>query len=583
MKVKFSNKWFIFSVMAFIAILFTYPIYQNFDQWGQFDWDQHLLYNAVPRKALLEFNEFPLWNPYYCGGNALLANPQSLFLNPLYVVVLLFGVVAGLKLNITLHLLVGLIGMFMLARHLKLSISGSYLASFVYMLSSWFALKMLAGHLTYFSAALIPLVVLFFLKSVVDKKYIILSGLVMAVIIFSGGVYPLLFTVVLIGVLALFYTVQRKDFTLTINAVLLFVLFVVFAAVKLVPLYSFAQDIELPEGNLQYYDVKFLPASLLWRQQNPFIIDAALHQAYQNEPEQFLEARDQGKIPWDWHEYGGYIGIVPLFLALLSFFRWKKLWPWMAGMVVMLIIVLGNSIPLSLWQLLKEFPFMSALHGHSRFIIPFVLTLAVLAGVGFDYGLQRIKRKDIKTWAGRAVLTVVVLDLLLVSLPIYQNIFVREPVAVDTDGEFFHIVSSDPTLGQYPMFLQNLGTLNCYERIRPVVSAIPVALDNGTRVNQFKGNAYFAQTEEEVEITEFTTNSITVQNAISSPLTLVFNFNYDKGWKSNVHIVELDGLLAVQAPPQGEIRLRYRPNAFIFGLMVSLASILAALVYFFKK
>jgi len=226
---------------------------------------------------------------------------------------------------------------------------------------------------------------------------------------------------------------------------------------------------------------------------------------------------------------------------------------------------------------------MSALHGHSRFIVPFVLTLAVLAGVGFDYGLQRIKRKDIRTWTRRAVLAVVVLDLLLVSMPIYQSIFVREPVVGRADGKFFHIISSDPVLGQYPMFLQNLGTLNCYERIRPAVRAVPVALDNGSVVDQFKGNAYFAQTEEEVEITEFTTNSITVNNPRSSPLTLILNFNYDKGWKSNVQIVEQDGLLAVQAPRQGIIGLRYRPNAFIFGLFVSLASLLGALVYFFKK
>ena len=68
-------------------------------------------------KVDLEFKQFPLWNPYYCGGNAMLANPQSSFLNPLFIFVLTFGEIIGLKLLIFIYLIIGLFGMFLLASY----------------------------------------------------------------------------------------------------------------------------------------------------------------------------------------------------------------------------------------------------------------------------------------------------------------------------------------------------------------------------------------------------------------------------------------------------------------------------------
>ncbi len=73
------------------ALAFVYPVFQNLGNWGIHDWDQHFMLNAMPRETILEFKQFPLWSPHYCGGNVMLANPQSSFLNPLYIFVLIFG------------------------------------------------------------------------------------------------------------------------------------------------------------------------------------------------------------------------------------------------------------------------------------------------------------------------------------------------------------------------------------------------------------------------------------------------------------------------------------------------------------
>lgn len=51
-----------------IALAFAFPIFRNFDHWGIQDWDQHFFYQAVARETFLEYRQFPLWNPYTCGG-----------------------------------------------------------------------------------------------------------------------------------------------------------------------------------------------------------------------------------------------------------------------------------------------------------------------------------------------------------------------------------------------------------------------------------------------------------------------------------------------------------------------------------
>ena len=97
-----------------LAVIFTWPILARFDNWGIQDWDQHLFYQDAPRTMLLQYGQFPLWNPYYGGGMPMLANPQSTFLSPVWIFVLIFGAVRGVKLEIVFYLVAGLLGVYLL-------------------------------------------------------------------------------------------------------------------------------------------------------------------------------------------------------------------------------------------------------------------------------------------------------------------------------------------------------------------------------------------------------------------------------------------------------------------------------------
>src|SRR3989338_7046369 len=161
---KYKEGLIALAIFFIISLVFVYPIFQNIGNWGIHDWDQHFMLNAMPKETILEFKQFPLWSPHYCGGNVMLANPQSSFLNPLFIFVLIFGEVTGLKLLILAYLAIGLFGMFLLARHMKISPISSYLSAILFMLSGLYAMRVSIGHTVWMQMALIPYVFLFYLK-----------------------------------------------------------------------------------------------------------------------------------------------------------------------------------------------------------------------------------------------------------------------------------------------------------------------------------------------------------------------------------------------------------------------------------
>ena len=97
------------------------PIFFQVQNWGISDWDLHLFYHEVPRISVLGYGQVPLWNPYACGGSVMLANPQSRFMTPFFALHLMFGAVVGIKLEILLHLVLGIFGTYLAAHAKKLN------------------------------------------------------------------------------------------------------------------------------------------------------------------------------------------------------------------------------------------------------------------------------------------------------------------------------------------------------------------------------------------------------------------------------------------------------------------------------
>src|SRR5215475_15442870 len=131
--------------LALVALSswFCAPLFDDMRNLGVRDWDQHLFYFASFLKSLQQYKQFPLWNPWYCGGSVLFQNPQIPLTSPAYILSLLMPLPAAMKLNIMLHYVIALTGFVAIARVI-FRVSNPFMivcASSVFVFNSFFSLQ----------------------------------------------------------------------------------------------------------------------------------------------------------------------------------------------------------------------------------------------------------------------------------------------------------------------------------------------------------------------------------------------------------------------------------------------------------
>src|SRR3954454_10843795 len=78
---------------------------------GANDWRYFAEAWEATRVSLLEFHQFPSWNPYHCGGLVLYQEPQTPFPAPLFLLTFFWLPVAvAYKVWLLAHLVVGALG-----------------------------------------------------------------------------------------------------------------------------------------------------------------------------------------------------------------------------------------------------------------------------------------------------------------------------------------------------------------------------------------------------------------------------------------------------------------------------------------
>lgn len=591
-----------------VAFLFLLPIFSNSQNWGLYDWDQHLFYHESARISFLAFHQFPLWTPYYCGGNPLLANPQSAFLSPFFSLVLLFGSVVGLKLEAVAYLALGLAGTFLAARRLGCSNPASALASAVFMFSSWFTVRVVVGHTTFFPFALLPFVFLFYLGASSASaspasriRYAVAAAVALAIVFLSGGIYPFYAAVILLAFYSLLDSAGSRRLFPVASVAAIFLLAALLSSAKLLPVVDFTSGVAAEEDS-QLVSAKIILGSLLSRDQ--FIEHNDIATGRDSFPEgrqKYLETME-GRLPWGWHEYSAYVGIVPLLLAGLAAFGFRKNWKLLASAIFFFLLALGTFIPFGPWHLLRQIPFFSSLHGPSRFMIVFVFLAALLSARSLS-SLRISRSGQLKMAVAIAVVLVVAADLALVSRPLLQNAFPLQPLEIRSTNigrpEVIQMLSSAPYISQYPNLLQGIGTLNCYERLHLRIRAIPQLVDD-VPSSGFVGNAFIAETNESLNFTSFSPQTVSLQlsgvpkaeagltGGNFSELTLVVNQNYYEGWGFDGSVSEAGsyrGLLAalIRKPDLGKtLSFSYSSQSFVLGAIISTISLLAATLLLWK-
>ena len=556
---------FKFCILFVLSVVFCWGFLGDMTLIGPGDWDQHLFYHGAPARIIASFKQFPLWNPYYCGGAPLLANPQSPFLSPFILLPVLFGAVTGLKLSIILHLFLGLVGMQLLSERLNIKGFASVLPGVIFFFSGVFVLHLTEGHSTWLPMAYIPWVFLFYLRSVeISFRNLAVTSAFIALMLFEGAVLLTLYTVLFLAVYSLINSIEKRSARSLACFVLTLGLFFLFSAVKLLPMLELMSEFPRVVSDATSMDLEILYSALLGFDQSHSLVVKGMN--------------------YGWWEYSAYVGPIALLLYLASFFKKGHLALKLSGLVF-LLISLGSFHYLSPWEMLTKFPVFSEQRVSPRYIVFFIFSVAILAGTALSRISERYAEGEADTLikkegAAIVVILLVTINLFMVTSVVFSGAFKFALPESAGKAEPFtqHYLTPathgyGPSSAMYPALLRGEGAKNCYETVASGRKA--TALEDA----RYRGEYYLLGFGGSVEQSLWSPGRLAFEVDLKEADILVVNQNFHGGWKSDKGVLNHNGLLAVELDEgKGKVELRYMPGSFVIGVLLSVLSIIGALV-----
>jgi len=571
---------------ACFAAAFSYPTLEHLDRIGiVYDWGEHLQPNWAAFYTILHFRQIPLWNPYRCGGMPLLAHPLSPFVTPLFVLQLIFGPFVGVNLEIPVHIAIGWIGGYLLARSLEMGRLGGLTCASVFSASSWFYLHIAVGHLEYLPAAYMPWIAFLVWQGIQRQKLLpwVLGGLLLAITFGEGGVYQCVRIVLLVWVLSLYFAVVGKTLEPIKGMVVLGVFSTGFAALKLLPCWDVMQLHPRQINELENNDAWVLLVGLFTRDQSWGRLA--------------VDDSQVGLPIWGFFELGTYVSPVAVALAVLGLSSSpRRALPWLLLAVLFFSLALGGPEPWYPWALIHQLPVISSERVPSRFLMGVTLPVGVIAGLGADFLARRHKPLGAILAAG--LLFVAIVDAWKVSRPNLDS--PAERAAPTSFGQALgdaKLSDLPPEVSPSPQFRQffgspwemvganisNLGAVYCNEGMD--FSDLDKRSVLGFNQPNYFGEQHLAGPGS-ITVQQWTPNAISYEVDTPVDNVMTVNQNYDANWRlveGKGEVFSEDGLIAVRLPAGAQhLRLAYRSYSFSAGAVVTLVTSIAALILWRK-
>lgn len=343
----------------------------------------------------------PLWNPYLFGGAPFVGDIQSGIFYPINLLTFFISVpltFRDMELLSVLHFLVAGTGMYAFLRWGKLGtetqsehptqqpasstgavVKSDWALSRLACLGGAAAFEFSDLFITHFGnlnliavAAWMPLVLLFYRRAVTDRRtaFALVAGVILAVAFFAGHIQSFLFIVIALACWTLYEMATSGSRwmpvrMLVVTGIIAFGL----SAPVLLPSLEMAQNtVRAAFPYEQAAQFSLPPAQLV----GLFV------------PGFFGRGAQNSWAPWDRVEVG-YIGILPLLLALLALVLRRDRLVRFSGLLALLglALALGGYAVLHGW-LYQFAPGLGQLRAPARFVFLFDFGVAVLAAVGFD-------------------------------------------------------------------------------------------------------------------------------------------------------------------------------------------------------
>jgi len=537
--------WLVVGHMAEICLL------GDFDHAAELQW--------VPYYTITHFHQFPFWDPYKCGGLPMFANPQASIFTPLFLLELILGPTVAVHVEIIAHLAAGWAGSYVLARVIGINRLGAAACATAFGSSSWYFAHLGAGHFEYMDYTDIPWVATFYWLSLERRRPIFaaIGGLLIALMLIEGGIYPVPHAVLMLGILAVALALIRRSVQPIVTMVVMGVFSFGFAAVKLLPM---AQMVGAAGRWVDPFETNSFAA---------FMVE--------------FFSRDQfngGGVPggfWGFQEYAAYLG--PIVAGLLIFGAmvcWRQALPWIIVAISLLVVAAGDYGAYSPWLLLHHFPPFSSQHAPTRVLIVFTMVAGILVGFGAD--AISSKAGGLGALAVVALILAIGIDGWLVNGADLQLLYQGGHVGYMPPKEFRQVWKK--TNGaleglMYVTAIANMGALNCYE---PAFGGPTAAV--GFNQPAYRGEQYLLG-KGTVKLVKWTPNVLTYDVDAAEPTKLVLNQNYNQLWglqQGDGEIISQNGLLAVNVSAgRQRVVLAVHSNRVLVGLAMTLATFVALL------
>ncbi len=363
-------------------------------QWNPLQWDaisQFYPWRVFYARSMGQ-GRIPLWNPYQFSGTPFLANGQSAVLYPLNVVFLVFDPITAFTAYAALHLFLAAAFMYLLLRVLGCGEAGGIVGGICYAFCAfmvlWLELPTFVG-----AAVWAPLVLLLVHRAVEQRSAFhgMLAGLALAMAFLAGHFQIAFYVAMCAGLwwlwkLGAVWRAEGRSYAfrrVVLPCIAFLAIVGLLTAAQVLPTVELAGNSHRvreisPEGYARFVANAVKPYRLV----TAFVPDFF---GNPSEGNYFLGSAA------DYMEYGLYIGILPLVLALIAFrdiLRRPHIAFFAVLSLVSILTATGTPINYLFYHLIPGF---SALGGPNRILLLYFLGVAGLAGFGMDYidrGLQ---------------------------------------------------------------------------------------------------------------------------------------------------------------------------------------------------
>ncbi len=534
-----TERWLVPLLAATVACICWFPAFDPPEATGWGDWQMiHHNWEAA-YAALSRYGEWPLWDPYHCGGITSFGNPESQYYSPFFFLSFVFDPTIAVKLTVVAHAFLGVLGAWWLARRrFGVGPAGALVASVGWVSSGYFAWQIGGGHVTFLPFFFAPLLLLFWRRAAVDLRYAASVAALMTLTVLEGGTYPFPYFVVLLALDSVALLVRptgeapgaarderfaarpsRAQFVAGAGTAA--ALTALLTAVR-VP--GILRTLELFPRQVESTDSLALGELVdIWT--------ASEH-----------DYRVAGH-PWVWPEYCAYVGWAILALAALGIgvAIARKRWLPVVGLAFFVALVLGNRGPWAPWELLRHLPVFDSLRVPSRFSGLANLYLALLAGFGID-GIARLAARTklgLRLPRARDIL-VAALALFAIVAPIRVGLkivdrFDGAPIVRDPVPRY-DVIRGDNYGAQYASLpARNLGTDGCYNGNMNWRVARGLWYGPGPQARIVAGSG-------EVLDGGRTANTAFVEVQMHGPGRVLVNQNYHPDWTSSIGAIVEDPL-----------------------------------------